>query len=258
MTLLLFWVRYLTRQEIHGTILQALLVMVATGIAVYATTKTGRPQERWAVERKWTQRLVAKVKAINPVTVAVVCGALLMLISAGTIAGVPRDQARAPQFGAANIRRWAPSILWWLGYDPYPDLTEASISARPANWNVGDDQVASVDGARLNNAKFRYAQAYGMFLANAHLWRADFEGAFLSEADLRGADLGQSNMRFAVLDQARMYHANLDRSNLDGADLRRADLREANFHTVRWWTQYWWTRGSTARVSTQRGWLAPR
>lgn len=46
-TLLLFWVRYLTRQEIHGTMLQAGLVMVAGGIAVYAATKTGRPQERW-------------------------------------------------------------------------------------------------------------------------------------------------------------------------------------------------------------------
>jgi uncharacterized protein YjbI with pentapeptide repeats len=227
-TLLLFWARYLTRQEIHGTILHALLVVIATGIAAYATTKVGRPQERWAVEKKWMQRLIAKIKTSNPISVATVLGVALILLSAGTIAGVPHDRTRAPQYAAANIRRWAPNAFWWLAYDPYADLTEASISRRPANWNGADDEVASVDGLHMNNAKFRYAQAYGAFLANSHLWRADFQGAFLSEADLRGADLGQSNMRFAVMDHAQMTHTNLDRSNLDGADLRRADLRYAN------------------------------
>jgi uncharacterized protein YjbI with pentapeptide repeats len=227
-TLLLFWARYLTRQEIHGTILQALLVVVAVGVAAYATTKVGRAQERWAFEKKWTTRCMAGLKAISPVTVTFVLGVVLILLSAGIVAGVPHDRSRAPQYGATSIRRWAANAFWWLAFDPYPDLTEASISQRPANWSGADDLVGSVDGLRANNAKFRYAQAYGAFLANAHLWRADFQGAFLSEADMRGADLGQSNMRFAVMDHAQMNHANLDRSNLDGADLRRADLRDAN------------------------------
>jgi uncharacterized protein YjbI with pentapeptide repeats len=227
-TLLLFWARYLTRQEIHGTILHALLVVTATGIAAYATTKVGRPQERWAFEKKWTQRLIARIKAINPISVATALGVVLLLLSTGIIAGVPHDRTRAPQYGMTNIRRWAANTFWWLAYDPYADLTEATISRRPANWNGTDEEVASVDGLRENNAKFRYAQAYGVFLANSHLWRADFQGAFLSDADLRGADLGQSNMRFAVMDHAQMNHTNLDRSNLDGADLRRADLRYAN------------------------------
>jgi uncharacterized protein YjbI with pentapeptide repeats len=227
-TLLLFWARDLTRQEIHGTILQALLAVIATGIAAYASTKVGRPQERWSLEKKWMHQLVARIQAINPISVATALGVVLLLLSAGTIAGVPHDRTRAPQYGPANIRRWAANVFWWMAFDPYADLTEASISHRPANWNGADDQVAYVDGLRSTNAKFRYAQAYGVFLANSHLWRADFQGAFLSEADLRGADLGQSNMRFAVMDHTQMSHTNLDRSNLDGADLRRADLRYAN------------------------------
>jgi uncharacterized protein YjbI with pentapeptide repeats len=227
-TLLLFWARDLTRQEIHGTILQALLAVIATGIAAYASTKVGRPQERWSLEKKWMHQLVARIQAINPISVATTLGVVLLLLSAGTIAGVPHDRTRAPQYGPANIRRWAANVFWWMAFDPYADLTEASISHRPANWNGADDQVAYVDGLRSTNAKFRYAQAYGVFLANSHLWRADFQGAFLSEADLRGADLGQSNMRFAVMDHTQMNHTNLDRSNLDGADLRRADLRYAN------------------------------
>jgi uncharacterized protein YjbI with pentapeptide repeats len=227
-TLLFYWTRYLTRQEIHGTILQALLTTVAAGMATYATSKVGRPQERWALENKWANRAIAGAKAIHPISAGSTLGVLLILLSAGVIFGVPHDRARAPQYGLTNIRRWAPDAFWWLAYDPYADLTEASISQRPAGWNGSDEQVGSVDGLRANNAKFRYAQAYGAFFANSHLFQADFQGAFLSEADLRGADLGQSNMRYAIMDHAQMNHANLDRSNLDGADLRRADLRGAN------------------------------
>jgi uncharacterized protein YjbI with pentapeptide repeats len=227
-TLLLFWARYLTRQEIHGTILHALLATSAVGMAAYATTKVGRPQERWAFENKLMQRAIDKFKEINPISLATTMGVILLLLSAGVIFGVPHDRSRSPQYGLASIRRWAPNAFWWLAYDPYADLTEASISQRPANWSGADDQISAVDGLRANNAKFRYAQAYGAFFANSHLWRADFQGAFLSEADLRGADLGQSNLRYAVMDHALMNHANLDRCNLDGADMRRADLREAN------------------------------
>lgn len=227
-TLLLFWARYLTRQEVRGTLLHALLAVIATGVAIYATTKTGRPQEKWVIERKWTQRFVARLRAINPAAVAAGLAAALLFLSIGTIAGAPHGRGRAPQYGAANIRRWASNVFWSVGFDPYADLTEASISIRPANWTGADAQVASVSGPRLNDAKFRYAQAYRAFLANAHLWRSDFEGAFLSEADLRSADLGQSSFRYALMDGAQMNHANLDRAILDGADLRRADLRDAN------------------------------
>jgi uncharacterized protein YjbI with pentapeptide repeats len=227
-TLLLFWARYLTRQEVRGTILHALLVVVATGVAVYATTKTGRPPEKWALERKWSDRFAAKLREINPATVACVLGAAMLFLSVGTIVGVPHDHGRAPQYGAASIRRWATTALWSIGFDPYADLTEASISTRPSNWNGSDAQISSVSGPRLNNARLRYAQAYGAFFVNAHLWRANLEGAYLSEADMRGADLGQSDLQFALMDHTQLNQANLDRAILDGADLRRANLQNAN------------------------------
>jgi uncharacterized protein YjbI with pentapeptide repeats len=227
-TLLLYWMRYLTRQEIHGTVLQAVLTTAAAGMATYATLRVGRPQERWSLENKWANRVVARLRAVHPISGGAALGIVLLLLSGGVIFGVPHDRARAPQYGLTNIRRWAPDALWWLAYDPYANLTEGSISQRPAGWNGSDEQVGSVDGLRANNAKFRYAQAYGAFFANSHLFQSDFQGAFLSEADLRGADLGQSNMRYAIMDHAQMNRANLDRSNLDGADLRRADLRGAN------------------------------
>ena len=228
LTLVIFWGRYLTLQEMHGTVLHELLVVVSTGIAIVSSTKIGRLQERWVVEGKAKWNLSARIKSASPRYVPVAIFLALTFLSLGTIRGAPHDTSRAPQFIAADIRRWAPTVFWSIGYDPYADLTEAEISTKPANWTGGDQQVGSVKGARLNNSHFRYAQAYGVFLANAHLWQSDFQGAFMSEADLRGADLGQSNLRFVILDRAQLHHANLDRSNLDGANLSRADFREAN------------------------------
>jgi uncharacterized protein YjbI with pentapeptide repeats len=226
--LLSFWARYLTLQEIHGSFLQIALVLVAVGVAFYCTTSVGRPADIWAAQGKPTKDYFARLKFLKPATLLICLLVFLSFISAGTVAGVPHNKDRAPQFGTASIRRWAPSLLWMVGYDPYAELTEASISTRPPNWSGADDQVSSVRGAHLNGTNFRYAQAYGIFLVNAHLFRANFQGAFLSEADMRGADLGQANLKFAVLDRAQMNHANLDRAELGGANLARVDLRGAN------------------------------
>jgi uncharacterized protein YjbI with pentapeptide repeats len=228
LSLLLYWARYLTLQEIHGTILQELLVVAATGIAVYSTARVGRPEEKWASQLNAAQRAVVEFRKAGPAAVAIVFGVILTFFSAGTMRGIPHDRARAQQYTAASIRRWATSLMWLVGFDPYAELTDSAISIAPANWNGADDKLSSVKGARLNDSNFRYAQAYGTFLVNAHLWRANFEGAFLSAADLRGADLVESNLQFAILDQAHMNHVNLNRAILNGADLERADLREAN------------------------------
>lgn len=227
-TLLVFWGRYLTVQEIHGTALQAFFVVAAVAVAGYSTTKIGRLEQSWAVNGKRAYPDFRSWKIFSPDFLAIATGILLSFLSLGTIVGIPHDQSRAPQFSAADIRRWAPTAFWAVGYDPYADLTEAAISTKPSNWNGSDDQLAYVAGAHLNNANFQYAQAYGVFLANSHLWRTDFRGAFLSEADLRGADLGQANLRLAILDRAQMTHANLDRAQLGGANLTRADLRGVN------------------------------
>jgi len=227
-TLLFYWLRYLTLQEMHGSILQEFLVVGAAGAALYSTTKVGRPAANWMLQESIVERAFGKLRDVSPVKTALVLLGALTFVSAGTMVGVPHGKERAPQFWAGSIRRWAPAVLWSFGIDPYADLTEAVISTKPANWNGSDEQVAAVKGARLNDSNFRYAQGYRVFLANAHLLHAKFQGAFLSQADLRSADLGQGDLRYAILDQAQMNHANLDRAVLDGANLSRSDLRAAN------------------------------
>ena len=227
-TLLCLWGRYLTQQDMHGTFLHVLLFAAAAGVAVYSTTRVGRPEEAWAAEKKISAGIQKRLRSLSFSKLIGAVVVILFSLSLGTVKGVPHDIGRAPQFAAADIRRWAPSSFWAIGYDPYADLTEASMSTRPSNWTGADDQLGSVKGAHLNKTKFRYAQAYGIFLANAHLFRSDFTGAFLSEADMRGADLGQSTLRLAILDRAQMARTNLDRADLDGANMTRADLRSAN------------------------------
>lgn len=228
LVLLLYWARYLTLQDIHGTILQALLASAAAGMTLYAMTRVGRPQEKWAIEEKRSRRFTGKLKRINIAALTGGFCAFLLLLSVGTIKGIPREKALAPQFMSIDIRRWGPSFLWLFGFDPYAKVPEAAISTAPPGWSGTDDQVPSVKGAQLNGRSLRYAGAYGVFLANAHLFRANFQGAFMSEADLRSADLSQSSLRLADLDRARMSHANLNRADLDGANLARADLRDAD------------------------------
>jgi uncharacterized protein YjbI with pentapeptide repeats len=227
-TLIFYWARYLTLQEIHGTILQELLAAVAMGIALHATFKVGRPQERWALQRKLSEALAAKLRTVRPPAFAAVVLLITTFLSFGTIAGIPHDVSRAPQFGAANIRRWAPNVLWAMGYDPYANLTEGSFATPPTEWNSATDPISRVHGIRLENPRFRYAQAYGVFLVNSRLLHADFRGAYLSNADLRGVDLTQSNLEFAIMDSVQMNGANLDRAVLDGTHLARADFRDAN------------------------------
>ena len=227
-TLLLFWARYLTMQDLHGTALHELLVSVAFGVALYSTTKIGRPQEHWSVDARSNWLWLSKLRDVNPLKAAAGLALFLLFLSLGVANGVPHSTTRAPQFSSASIRRWAPDVFWVLGYDPYADLTEAALSTAPANWTGTDAQLSAVHGAHLSDTKFRYARAYGVFLVSAHLWHSDFEGAFLSDADFRGADLGQATLRYAVMDRARLYHANLDRGNLDGSNLDRADFRDAN------------------------------
>ena len=66
----------------------------------------GRPQEKWALEEKRAQRFTRKLKRIN---IAAITGGLcifLLLISVGTIKGIPREKALAPQFMSIDMRRW--------------------------------------------------------------------------------------------------------------------------------------------------------
>ena len=231
-TLLLFWVRYLVRQDFRGTLLQVLLITVSVA------TATGLPDIVSRVLRSGEIR-IAKSKtffrlALLTMRAALITGGVLLLISLGVIRGLPADRDIASEQSSASLRRWASELFQSVGYRPYADLTEAVMSTPPAAGNWTEAGIADAPGAKLNQMNLRFARAYRSFLMNAKLWRADLEGAYLSEADLRGANMREATMRSANFNRAQANRSVLVSANAVGAqfvstDLRGADLSYGNF-----------------------------
>jgi len=231
-TLLLFWVRYLVRQDFRGTLLQVLLITVSVA------TATGLPDIVSRVLRSGEIR-ITKSKTFFRLTLltmraALIIGGVLLMISLGVIRGLPADRDIASGPSSASMRRWASELFQCVGYRPYADLTEAVISTPPAANNWTEAGMAEVPGARLNQMNLRFARAYRAFLMNAKFWRADLEGAYLSEADLRGANMREAMMRSANFNRAQVNRAVLVSANAVSAqfvstDLRGADLSYGNF-----------------------------
>ena len=227
-TVLLFWGRYLTLEDLRGTTLHILLVAAAAAAAMNFPRMAGRAfgpdTPRITIEQKSShRRTVLALRAVPPGI-----GLVLFLLSIGTFLGVPHDYRATAQLPSPGIRSWAPDVLWTFGYNPFAQLTEADVSTKPLGWTGREEEIAGVKGANLNGLRLRYIQAYGAFLVKARLWRTDLRNAYLLEADLREANLRQVDLRFAVLDRAKLARAALPDADLRNSNLDRADLRDAN------------------------------
>jgi uncharacterized protein YjbI with pentapeptide repeats len=227
-TILLFWARYLTLQDVRGTTLHILLVIGSAAAAANFPKLAGRAfaanTPRREPEPKLNRRTDVNIPRIGPP----VFGLLLFLLSIGIFSGVPHGYRPEGGSPAPGVRAWAADILWTFGYNPFAQLTETDVSTKPRGWTAGEEDSDGVTGANLNRLRLRYIQGYGAFLVKARLWRTDLRNAYLSEADLREANLRQADLRFAVLDRARLAHAALPEADLRNANLDRADLRNAN------------------------------
>jgi uncharacterized protein YjbI with pentapeptide repeats len=235
-TLLLFWLRYLVLQDFRGTLLQAVLFTLSIATATCVPTIVARVLRPGDPLRQNSKNLLRI--GFSATRAALAAGCMLLALSIGVIRGIPADGDAAPERSQASVRRWASQVFQSVGYRPYADLTETTLSPLPARGNWSEEGLAAVQGARLNQVDLRFARAYRAFLVNARLWRGNLEGAYLSEADLRGANLREVILRDAILDRAQIGHATLvsvdaKNANLAAADLRGADLSYANFENAK-------------------------
>jgi uncharacterized protein YjbI with pentapeptide repeats len=223
-SMLCFWGRYLTLQDLRGTMLHVLLVVGAFAAAMYFPV---------AVRKAFQGDLVRPEQNSNP-KFARSCrfvppgiGVLLILISIGTIFGVPHESA-TPERNATNFRAWAADVLWSAGYSPTAQVSETEVSTKLGRWQDSPEGLALVQGAQLSRLQLRYLQGYGAFFAKARLAQTDLRHADLTGADLREANLREADLRYAVLDGANLWHAVLQQASLQSANFIRADLRQAN------------------------------
>lgn len=231
-TLVLFWGRYLTMQDLRGTSLHILLIGIAIFAAMFfpamVTRAFGVYLDRTQDEKLTASRRIRR-HAAGPLGV----GGLLLLISSGIILGAPHDFGGAEKSAQGSVKTWAASLLWLAGYSPYARLTELEVSSRPPGWSEQQSDLSKIKGANLNRVNLRYAQAYGAFLVKARLEQADLRNAFLSDADLREASLRGADLRGSHLYHARLGRASLQNADLSGASLDRASLAGADLSSAR-------------------------
>ncbi len=225
-TLLFFWVRYIVRQDLRGTLLQVVLVMISVAIATCLPSIVSRVLRQGELHR--TKAKSALRIAASALRSALAAGLVLALLSYGVIRGLPSDQSIAPNIPSSDFRRWASQALKMAGCRPYADLAEAALSPVPPRGNLSEEDLADLPGARLNQLNMRYSRGYRAILTNARLWRADMEGAYFSEADLRGANLREAVLRSASLDRVQAAHAVFFSADATGANFSAADLRGAD------------------------------
>jgi uncharacterized protein YjbI with pentapeptide repeats len=226
-TLFFFWLRYLPRQDFRGTLLHVFLMTlsVATATCVpFVVSRVLRPGDIRLPKSKNILRMV-----LGTTRAALATGCILFLFSLGVNRGLPFDRTTATEESPADVRRWAAMVFQSVGFRPYADLTEATLSTPPPRGTVWNDEtVEGIAGARLNQMNLRFARGYKVFLVNGKLWRANLEGAYLSEADLRGANLREALLRSAILDRAQLTRAILVSAKATGTNLTASDLRFAD------------------------------
>jgi uncharacterized protein YjbI with pentapeptide repeats len=219
-----FWLRYLPRQDFRGTLLHVFVITLSVITATcvpFVVSRVLRPGDIRMPKSKNVIRMI-----LGTTRAALVCGCILFLFSLGVNRGLPFDHGTSAGESSADVKRWASMVFQSVGYRPYADLTEATLSAPPppgTEWT--DETVGEIRGARLNQMNLRFARGYRAFLINAKLWRANLDGVYLSEADLRGANLREALLRSAILDRARLTHAVLVSANATGANFAAADMR---------------------------------
>jgi uncharacterized protein YjbI with pentapeptide repeats len=234
-TLFLFWLRYLVRQDFRGTLLHAFLLTLSVAAATCVPTIVARVLQPGDLLRQKSKNLLRL--SFATARIALLTGCALLIFSLGVNRGLPSDSNIATQHSQASLLRWASEAMQSIGYRPYAELTEATLSGPPPHGNWSEEALASVPGARLNEMNLRFARAYKAYLVNAKLWRANLEGAYLSEADMRGANLREAVLRDAILDRVQasktvMVSADASRANFTGADLRCADMSFATLENA--------------------------
>jgi uncharacterized protein YjbI with pentapeptide repeats len=225
--LFFFWLRYLVMQDYRGTLLHVLLFTVASAAACglpRIVKRVLRPGD-WT-EESTPQFLRDVWKAMR---VPVLVGLTLFLLSIGVIRGLPADPTLRPEVGRGDPRRWAAMAFQSVGYRPYADLTDESISAHHETTGVGNGQGSEANGPRLNEINLRYSRGYHAAFANARMWRANLEGSSLAETDFRGANLREANLR-----SAKMDHVLADKANLVSVDAQGAEFNGGNFQGSDW------------------------
>ena len=251
LTLAVFWLRYLPKHDLIGSILQVALIGLGSFLGVWSHQRTLEILSHGRQHFSFSAALAAGI--------LVFAGGLI--VSYGAIAGID-EWAEASRTPAGPVSRSAilrplrtaiPSALAALGERAFADMKDAAVSERPNDWSfapapqitsrVGDlpltreapadDVLRGVVGANLEGKDLKYASARGAFLARADLSNANLRGADLSYAYLQQADLENAHLMVAYLSRAHMEKADMKAADMEDAYLGETQLQHADLRGAR-------------------------
>src|SRR6266550_899714 len=128
-TLFLYWLRYLPRQDFRGTLLHVFLMTLSVATATslpFVVSRVLRPGDIRLPKSKNILRMI-----LGTTRAALTTACILFLFSLGVNRGLPFDRSTAAEESPADVRRWAAMVFQSVGYRPYADLTEATLSTPP-------------------------------------------------------------------------------------------------------------------------------
>ena len=217
LTLVIIWIRYLTRQELFGSTLHVVILAASIGFGIRSFL---------LIRAMLTEKSIDYFKhGLVAACVSSVVGIFLLLVCFGVIYGIPANiQNLAEEY---DNRKLVPAALSIFGYSPYANLGGVDVCPKPANWTDREEHVLLVKGADLRARNLRYAWAMTAFLVKADLRQANLHRAMLMRADLREANLQEAELQGANLQEAKLHRAKLGGAKLHEANLQRAELQEA-------------------------------
>ncbi len=211
-TLFLFWIEYLPRHDLKGTLLHSVVFVLSLWDFILLSWVAATPLRRAEDGPLWSGK-----KALLGATLSM---GIFTLLSVGAIYGRP---SAFRTDGAASFHSPLATA----------QLEEENISTKPPNWAVQYEKeedmakaIEAVQGAQLEDHNLRGANARRAFLAKANLRGADLRDADLFMVQLQGANLSAAQLQHANLSWAWLQRADLSEAHLEGANLQGAFLAQ--------------------------------
>lgn len=195
LTLVLFWMAFLVRHEVFGSVLHIILTGISMSLAFYFSLSTVATLQLTSISSVWRRHMLKML--VFPLVLGVMATLSYVVIT---------GKVTHPKYLAA-------------------DLKNTDLSIKPGGWkdDMRNQQASSVRGAHLSELNLRFAN-----LQKAFLLGADMDRTHLGGANLRSADLGYIRGRHLVLEGAHLEGAMLDHVDLVDAKLGDAYLAQCN------------------------------
>jgi len=208
-TLLFFWLRYLSAHGPWGTILHGLILFIAFYLAkhFYRIDKqilSFKEPEEWHALNLYTE-----LKKMGIISVF-----LIFSLSLGTFYADLSFLPRKLSFVGLNIPL---RDIFTADFD-YQD-----VSTKKDKWDPSNP-TQLIKGADLNYANMNHANGMKAFLINARMVNAQLKSANFHGSKLQGANLSDANLEKADFTNADLSNANLMNANLKNAKFEGADL----------------------------------